>query len=287
MIRMTGMPNVDWISCTADCGPCPRSWRSSASTTPTGERARRLDEADGLADGSARGQDVVHDQHAARERRADEAAALAMRLRLFPVVRDRHIAAVLLGVDDGSRRRERNALVSRAEEHVELDAGLDDRLRIAGADAGEGAAVIDESRVEEVGTGPARFQREVPKRSTCFARIISMNSFWCDRMQVLRGRCVSWPDGRGSSMRILTLNCNGIRSAASKGLFQWLPAQGADVVCLQETKAQEHQLGDGCFRPSGYHCSYFDAKRPGYSGVAIYSRQEARPGHRGFRRSGI
>ena len=75
-------------------------------------------------------------------------------------------------------------------------------------------------------------------------------------------------------MRILTLNCNGIRSAASKGLFEWLPAQRADVICLQETKAQEHQLGDGCFRPAGYSCAYFDAKRPGYSGVAVYSRKK-------------
>ena len=75
-------------------------------------------------------------------------------------------------------------------------------------------------------------------------------------------------------MRILTLNCNGIRSAASKGLFEWLPGQRADVVCLQETKAQEHQLADACFRPGGYHCRYFDAKRPGYSGVAIYSKRE-------------
>ncbi len=75
-------------------------------------------------------------------------------------------------------------------------------------------------------------------------------------------------------MRIITLNCNGVRSAASKGLFQWLPAQGADVVCLQETKAQEHQLGDECFRPGGYHCRYFDAVRPGYSGVALYSKRK-------------
>ena len=64
-------------------------------------------------------------------------------------------------------------------------------------------------------------------------------------------------------MRILTFNCNGVRSAASKGFFDWLPGQRADVVCLQETKAQEHQLSDGCFRPAGYHCAYFDAKRPG------------------------
>ena len=75
-------------------------------------------------------------------------------------------------------------------------------------------------------------------------------------------------------MRILTLNCNGIRSAASKGLFEWLRAQGADVICLQETKAQEHQLGDPCFRPLGYTCGYFDARRPGYSGVAIYSKRK-------------
>ena len=64
-------------------------------------------------------------------------------------------------------------------------------------------------------------------------------------------------------MRILTLNCNGVRSAASKGLFDWLSAQKADVICLQETKAQEHQLGDPCFRPLGYACGYFDAWRSG------------------------
>ena len=75
-------------------------------------------------------------------------------------------------------------------------------------------------------------------------------------------------------MRIITLNCNGIRSAAGKGLFQWLPAQGADVVCLQETKAQEHQLGDAAFRPAGHHNRYFDAERKGYSGVAVYSKQK-------------
>ncbi len=75
-------------------------------------------------------------------------------------------------------------------------------------------------------------------------------------------------------MRIITLNCNGIRSAARKGLFQWLPAQAADVVCLQETKAQLHQLEDGVFHPADYHCRYFDAERKGYSGVAVYSKRK-------------
>lgn len=76
-------------------------------------------------------------------------------------------------------------------------------------------------------------------------------------------------------MRIISFNANGIRSAARKGFFQWLEVQQADVVCLQETKAQEHQLTDACFRPAGHHCFYRDAiTRKGYSGVAIYSRRE-------------
>ena len=60
-------------------------------------------------------------------------------------------------------------------------------------------------------------------------------------------------------MRIITLNANGIRSAGSKGLFGWLAKQQPDVVCVQETKAQEDQLGDALYRPKGYHCYYFDA----------------------------
>ena len=38
-------------------------------------------------------------------------------------------------------------------------------------------------------------------------------------------------------MRIMTFNCNGVRAAAKKGFFDWLPNQNVDVVCLQETKA--------------------------------------------------
>ena len=75
-------------------------------------------------------------------------------------------------------------------------------------------------------------------------------------------------------MRIISLNANGIRAAARKGFFDWLPTTGADVVCIQETKAQEHQLGDAVFRPEGYHCYYFDAEKKGYSGVAVYARRE-------------
>lgn len=75
-------------------------------------------------------------------------------------------------------------------------------------------------------------------------------------------------------MRVITANVNGIRAAERKGFFDWLKRQRADVVCLQETKAQEHQLDNGTFYPKGYHCYYFDAEKKGYSGVAIFSKQQ-------------
>ncbi|MBS3953485.1 MAG: exodeoxyribonuclease III [Methylomicrobium sp.] len=75
-------------------------------------------------------------------------------------------------------------------------------------------------------------------------------------------------------MRVITFNANGIRSAERKGFFNWLVQQNADVVCLQETKAQIHQLTQPAFCPDGYHCYYHDAEKKGYSGVAIYSKAE-------------
>lgn len=76
-------------------------------------------------------------------------------------------------------------------------------------------------------------------------------------------------------MRIMTFNANGIRSAARKGFFPWFLEQDVDVLCVQETKAQEHQLDAEVFRPPGYHVAFRDAiTRKGYSGVAIYSRRE-------------
>ena len=75
-------------------------------------------------------------------------------------------------------------------------------------------------------------------------------------------------------MKIISLNANGIRAAARKGFFDWLKKQEAFVVCIQETKAQEHQLGDPVFSPAGYHCYYHDAQKKGYSGVALYCRDK-------------
>ncbi|MBM89029.1 MAG: exodeoxyribonuclease III [Gammaproteobacteria bacterium] len=75
-------------------------------------------------------------------------------------------------------------------------------------------------------------------------------------------------------MKIMTLNCNGIRAAARKGFFEWLENQDFDVICLQEVRAQEDQLSDPIYHPKRYECHYFDAEKKGYAGTAIYSKQE-------------
>ncbi|MBU6459581.1 MAG: exodeoxyribonuclease III [Proteobacteria bacterium] len=73
-------------------------------------------------------------------------------------------------------------------------------------------------------------------------------------------------------VRIITLNLNGIRSAASKGFFDWLPEQDADIVCLQELKAQQADLASGMLQPPGYQGFFHFARKKGYSGVGIYTR---------------
>ncbi len=76
-------------------------------------------------------------------------------------------------------------------------------------------------------------------------------------------------------MRIITVNLNGIRSAASKGFYEWLAQQDADIVCLQELKAQAADMTAQMLAPDGYRGYFHYAEKKGYSGVGIYCR--ARP----------
>ncbi|MCK5769161.1 exodeoxyribonuclease III [Algiphilus sp.] len=76
-------------------------------------------------------------------------------------------------------------------------------------------------------------------------------------------------------MRIVTLNCNGLRASARKGFFEWLPDSGADVVCLQETRITREQFDARPeFAPDGWHIALKPASKAGYSGVGLYMRQE-------------
>ena len=74
-------------------------------------------------------------------------------------------------------------------------------------------------------------------------------------------------------MRIVTLNLNGIRSAVNKGFLEWMSAQDADAICVQEIKAQERNLSDAIRNPGAYRGNFHFADRPGYSGVGIYCRR--------------
>jgi len=75
-------------------------------------------------------------------------------------------------------------------------------------------------------------------------------------------------------MRIISINVNGIRSAVRKGMLPWLGRQNADVVCLQEVRAQPEQRPVELSRLRRWHQHYCDAEKKGYSGVAIFSRRK-------------
>ncbi|MFV8824394.1 exodeoxyribonuclease III [Thauera sp. WH-2] len=75
-------------------------------------------------------------------------------------------------------------------------------------------------------------------------------------------------------LRIISLNLNGIRSACRKGLLDWLPAQQADFLCVQELKAQANDLDETMRSPDGMKGWFHHAEKKGYSGVGIYSRRE-------------
>lgn len=74
-------------------------------------------------------------------------------------------------------------------------------------------------------------------------------------------------------MRVMSVNVNGIRAAARKGFFDWLPEQNADIICVQETRAPLELLESEPFQLAGYHSAFHIAEKKGYSGVGIYSRK--------------
>ena len=79
-------------------------------------------------------------------------------------------------------------------------------------------------------------------------------------------------------MKILSYNVNGIRAAMRKDILPWLQTTDADVVCIQETKATKEQVDLEAIQAAGYPYHYwFSAQKKGYSGVAIFCKQE--PNH--------
>jgi len=75
-------------------------------------------------------------------------------------------------------------------------------------------------------------------------------------------------------LRIISVNLNGIRSAANKGFYPWLYKQNADIICMQELKAQAGDMTREMLQPEGYYGYFHYAEKKGYSGVGIYSRRQ-------------
>lgn len=73
-------------------------------------------------------------------------------------------------------------------------------------------------------------------------------------------------------MQIVSYNVNGIRAAVKKGLVEWLAANNFDIVCIQESKAQEEQVDMSAFEALGYQHFWHSAEKKGYSGTLTLSR---------------
>jgi len=74
--------------------------------------------------------------------------------------------------------------------------------------------------------------------------------------------------------KIISANLNGVRSAAKKGFFEWMHKQKADVICVQELKAQADDMSDDMLNPGDYQGYFHYAEKKGYSGAGVYCRKK-------------
>jgi exodeoxyribonuclease-3 len=87
---------------------------------------------------------------------------------------------------------------------------------------------------------------------------------------------------KNNALKFVSWNVNGIRALEKKGFISTLPEFDADIICLQETKAQPEQLSEELKNIPGYTSYWHSAERKGYSGVAFYSRIEPIAVHYGL-----
>jgi len=75
-------------------------------------------------------------------------------------------------------------------------------------------------------------------------------------------------------VRLISYNVNGIRSAIKRGFIEWLKTDPADIICLQETKAEKENVDHKELEALGYHNYWYSAEKKGYSGVAIFTKRQ-------------
>ncbi len=75
-------------------------------------------------------------------------------------------------------------------------------------------------------------------------------------------------------LNLISWNVNGIRAVARKGFLEWFAKESPDILCLQETKAWREQLDDSFTNIDGYTSYFSEASKKGYSGTAIYTKEQ-------------
>ncbi len=84
------------------------------------------------------------------------------------------------------------------------------------------------------------------------------------------------------NLKLISWNVNGIRAVAKKGFHEWFKNENPDILCIQETKAWEEQLDDSLTKIDGYNSYFCQGERKGYSGTALYTKEEPIGVERGF-----
>ncbi|MFE4538840.1 exodeoxyribonuclease III [Streptomyces scopuliridis] len=83
-------------------------------------------------------------------------------------------------------------------------------------------------------------------------------------------------------LTVTSVNVNGLRAAAKKGFVEWLAGTSAEVICLQEVRAEPQQLPEEVRSPEGWHALHAPAAAKGRAGVSLYSRREPEGTRIGF-----
>lgn len=82
-------------------------------------------------------------------------------------------------------------------------------------------------------------------------------------------------------MKIVSWNVNGVRAALKKGFLDFVASSDADVICLQETKANPGDVQHVAW-PKGYEIHWNSAEKKGYSGTAVLTRVKPRATRKGI-----
>ena len=147
----------------------------------------------------------------------------------------------MLGERGRRGRHERNALVGRPEQHVERHARQRRGARIEAAERTDGVARAEQAGVEEIRTHASGFQFELAEAQ--YAEVEAE----ADEVGLVHGAATLYC----APMRIITLNANGIRSAARKGFFDWLPGRTPTWSACRRPSASASSSTDPIFRPGG------------------------------------